>query len=78
MTNLNLGDTVQCKTMDWTGVIDASDNGALRNAKRYHVTNESGSMWFYHDELSTLLEPTLVPEDTYFGTVHVFNFEGAN
>jgi hypothetical protein len=54
MPNLNLGDTVQCKPMDWTGVIDGSDNGVLRNAKRYHVTNDSGSMWFYHDELSTL------------------------
>ena len=59
MSGFNPGDKVQCKPMVWTGTIDESDHGALRNAKRYRVTNESGSMWFYFDELLLVAESNL-------------------
>jgi hypothetical protein len=51
MEDFKLGEEVHCKSMDWTGVIDAREYGGGRVARRYHVTNESGSMWFYPDEL---------------------------
>ena len=58
MADFNIGDKVRCKhgfATGWAGTVDDIDNAWAGSAgsleKRYHVTNNLGSMWFYQDEL---------------------------
>ncbi len=58
MAEFKLGDHVLCKknfASGWEGMIDGIDKTyGPQSANRYHVTNKSGSMWFFHDELDLL------------------------